>query len=64
MGQEAAETEGLARQLAAERGATFISPCNDRDVIVGKATIALEESWTSSAIGASTPWWLPSAAAG
>ena len=42
MGQEAAETEGLARQLAAERGATFISPYNDRDVIAGQATIALE----------------------
>jgi len=42
MGQEAAETEGLARGLAAERGATFISPYNDPDVIAGQATIALE----------------------
>ncbi len=42
MGHEAAETEGLARDLAAQRGATFISPYNDPDVIAGQGTIALE----------------------
>lgn len=42
MGDEAAETEGLARELADQRGATFISPYNDPDVIAGQGTIALE----------------------
>ena len=42
MGREAAETEGLARELAAERGATFISPYNDPGVIAGQGTIGLE----------------------
>lgn len=31
-----------AQELSAERGWTFISPYNDRDVIAGNATIALE----------------------
>jgi threonine dehydratase len=41
------EAERAAKEYAASTGATFISPYNDRDVIAGAGTIALEilEAW-------------------
>jgi len=41
-GDDAAVTETYARQYAAERGAVFISPYNDRDVAAGQGTLAVE----------------------
>jgi threonine dehydratase len=42
MGREPAETEGLARLLAAECGLSYISPYNDLDVIAGQGTVGEE----------------------
>lgn len=42
MGREPAETEGLARRLAAEARLSFISPYNDLDVIAGQGTLGEE----------------------
>ena len=63
MGQEPAETERLARRLAAEAGMSYISPYNDLDVIGGQGTVGEEivaqlggRPWTRS--------WSPSAGAG
>ena len=42
MGQEPAETETLARLLAAEAGMSYISPYNDLDVIAGQGTVGEE----------------------
>jgi threonine dehydratase len=42
LGREAAETEHLARLVAAEREMTYISPYNDLDVIVGQGTMGEE----------------------
>jgi threonine dehydratase len=42
VGRDYDEAERLAKQHARETGAEFISPYNDRDVIAGAATIALE----------------------
>ncbi|CAL4121232.1 unnamed protein product, partial [Meganyctiphanes norvegica] len=41
-GTDAAETEGYSRQLAQERGFTFISPYNDYQIIAGQGTIGAE----------------------
>ena len=41
-GDDAAVTETYAREYAAERGAVFISPYNDRDVAAGQGTLAVE----------------------
>jgi threonine dehydratase len=42
MGQEPAETESLARLLAAEAQMRYISPYNDLDVIAGQGTVGEE----------------------
>lgn len=42
MGQEPAETESLARLVAAEAGMSYISPYNDLDVIAGQGTVGEE----------------------
>jgi threonine dehydratase len=42
MGQEPAETERLARRLAAETEMSYISPYNDLDVIAGQGTVGEE----------------------
>ena len=42
LGQEAGETEGLARALADEQGMPYISPYNDVDVIAGQGTLGEE----------------------
>lgn len=42
MGREPAETESLARLLAAGAGMTYISPYNDLDVIAGQGTVGEE----------------------
>ena len=42
MGQEPAETESLARRLAAQAGMSYISPYNDLDVIAGQGTVGDE----------------------
>lgn len=42
MGQEPAETESLAREVAAEAGMSYISPYNDLDVIAGQGTVGEE----------------------
>ena len=42
MGQEPAETERLARRLAAETDMSYISPYNDLDVIAGQGTVGEE----------------------
>lgn len=42
MGADAEQTENLARQFAAARGMTYISPYNDLDVIAGQGTIGAE----------------------
>jgi threonine dehydratase len=42
MGQEPAETESLARLLAAEARMSYISPYNDLDVIAGQGTVGEE----------------------
>lgn len=42
MGQEPAETESLARRLAAQAGMSYISPYNDLDVIAGQGTVGEE----------------------
>ncbi len=42
MGREAAETESLARLLAADEQMTYISPYNDLDVIAGQGTVGEE----------------------
>ena len=42
MGQEPAETESLARRLAAEARMSYISPYNDLDVIAGQGTVGEE----------------------
>ena len=42
MGQEPAETERLARRLAAEAEMSYISPYNDLDVIAGQGTVGEE----------------------
>lgn len=42
IGRDYDDAERLARVLAAETGAEFISPYNDADVIAGAATVALE----------------------
>jgi threonine dehydratase len=42
MGHEAAETESLARRLAAQEEMSYISPYNDLDVIAGQGTIGEE----------------------
>jgi threonine dehydratase len=41
-GQEPAETESLARRMAAEAGMSYISPYNDLDVIAGQGTVGEE----------------------
>ncbi len=41
-GRDYDEAERMAKAYAAENGAEFVSPYNDRDVIAGAATIALE----------------------
>ena len=41
-GNDSVESEAGARELAAERGATFISPYNDSEVIGGQGTLGLE----------------------
>ena len=42
MGEEPAETERLARLLAAEAQLSYISPYNDLDVIAGQGTVGEE----------------------
>lgn len=42
MGQDTAETESLARRLAADAGMSYISPYNDLDVIAGQGTVGEE----------------------
>jgi threonine dehydratase len=42
IGRETAETESLARLLAAETEMTYISPYNDLDVIAGQGTVGEE----------------------
>ena len=42
MGREPAETERLARRLAAEARMSYISPYNDLDVIAGQGTVGEE----------------------
>jgi threonine dehydratase len=42
MGQEPAQTESLARLLAAGTGMNYISPYNDLDVIAGQGTVGEE----------------------
>lgn len=42
MGREPAETESLARRLAAEAGMSYVSPYNDLDVIAGQGTVGEE----------------------
>jgi threonine dehydratase len=42
MGQDPAETESLARLLAAEARMSYISPYNDLDVIAGQGTVGEE----------------------
>jgi threonine dehydratase len=42
LGREAAETEHLARLLAAERQMSYVSPYNDLDVIAGQGTVGEE----------------------
>lgn len=42
MGREPAETESLARRLAAEARLSYISPYNDLDVIAGQGTVGEE----------------------
>lgn len=42
MGRDPAETEILARRLAAEAGMSYISPYNDLDVIAGQGTVGEE----------------------
>jgi threonine dehydratase len=42
MGQDPAETESLARLLAAEAQMSYISPYNDLDVIAGQGTVGEE----------------------
>jgi threonine dehydratase len=41
-GRDYDEAEGLARQMEAETGKTFVSPYNDPEVIAGQGSIALE----------------------
>ena len=41
-GDDSAVTESHARQYAADNGATFISPYNDREVAAGQGTLAVE----------------------
>lgn len=41
-GEDAGAAEVVALRLAAERGLTYVSPYNDRHVIAGQGTIALE----------------------
>lgn len=42
LGRDPAQTESLARHLAAHEGLTYISPYNDLDVIAGQGTIGQE----------------------
>jgi threonine dehydratase len=42
MGREPAETESLARLLAAEAAMSYVSPYNDLDVIAGQGTVGEE----------------------
>ena len=42
MSQQPAETERLARLLAAEAKMSYISPYNDLDVIAGQGTVGEE----------------------
>ena len=42
LGRDPAQTESLARTLAADEGMTYISPYNDLDVIAGQGTIGQE----------------------
>jgi threonine dehydratase len=42
IGSDSVEAEHGARRLAVERGATFVSPYNDLDVIAGQGTLAAE----------------------
>ena len=41
-GQDGIETENFARQIAEEKGMTYVSPYNDEKIIGGQGTIALE----------------------
>ncbi|KQT51008.1 threonine dehydratase [Aureimonas sp. Leaf454] len=41
-GDEAGEAERHAQELARDRGLVYVSPYNDRDIIAGQGTIALE----------------------
>ena len=41
-GEDSAHTEAYAREQAANRGAIYLPPYNDRDVIAGQGTVALE----------------------
>lgn len=55
LGREAAETEHLARLLAAEREMSYVSPYNDLDVIAGQGTVGEEivrqlEGWPVDAV--------------
>jgi threonine dehydratase len=42
IGRDPAETESLARRLAADQGLAYVSPYNDLDVIAGQGTIGEE----------------------
>lgn len=42
LGQVPAETETLARRMAADAGLTYVSPYNDLDVIAGQGTVGEE----------------------
>jgi threonine dehydratase len=42
LGEDPAQTESLARRLAAQEGMTYVSPYNDLDVIAGQGTIGQE----------------------
>jgi threonine dehydratase len=54
MGREPAETESLARRLAADTGTSYISPYNDLDVIAGQGTVGEEivQQLAGRAVGA------------
>ena len=41
-GTDGLDTELHARQVAADRGMTYLSPYNDRDVVAGQGTVAVE----------------------
>ena len=42
LGRDPAQTESLARRLAADEGMTYVSPYNDLDVIAGQGTVGQE----------------------